>query len=189
MKPSHMNRHTQAGASLIEVLVAILILSFGMLSLGAMLSFTVQLPKLSGYRATAANLASSHIERMRANPGAPGFSNGDYDQLSSYDGTFNAIVAPAECTYPNCNAASLATMDNAYTQQAVRNELPAGGIFMRRDSSSGTVSTTVGNLWIVWKEPSTYAALNPASSDNCPIEVTSVVSNPAPRCLYVRFKL
>ena len=186
MKPSHMNRHTQAGASLIEVLVAILILSFGMLSLGAMLSFSVQLPKLSGYRATAANLASSHIERMRANPGVPGFSNGDYDQPSSYDGTFNDI-ALAECTYPNCNAASLATMDNAYTQQAVRNELPAGGIFMRRDSSSGTVSTTVGNLWIVWLEPDTFAALDPSSSDNCPAAVTDL--NPKPRCLYVRFKL
>lgn len=66
MKPGF--RFGQSGATLIEVLVAILILSFGMLSLGAMMSFAVQLPKLSGYRSTATNLASSYVERIRANP-------------------------------------------------------------------------------------------------------------------------
>jgi type IV pilus assembly protein PilV len=173
----------QSGASLIEVLVAILLLSFGMLSLGAMLSFAVQMPKLSGYRATAVNLASSHIERMRANPG----QLGDYDQ-SSYDGTF-VDIALNDCDYPTCNESSLAAMDNAATQRAARHELPAGGIVMRRDDTSGTVSTTVGNLWIVWQEPSTYAALNPSTSDNCPLEITGTYTNPRPRCLYVRFKL
>ena len=66
----------QTGASLIEVLVAILILSFGMLSLGAMMSFGVQLPKLSGYRATATSLAAGYTERVRANPNA--FTNNLY---------------------------------------------------------------------------------------------------------------
>ena len=40
------NQTTQIGASLIEVLVAMLILAFGMLSLSSMLSLAVQLPKL-----------------------------------------------------------------------------------------------------------------------------------------------
>jgi len=60
---------------------------------------------------------------------------------------------------------------------------------MLRDSSSGTASTTDGNLWIVWQEPSTYAALDPSSSDNCPTQVTETYTDPRPRCLYVRFKL
>ena len=187
MTPSPIHRHHQSGSSLIEVLVAILLLSFGMLSLGAMMSFAVQMPKLSGYRATAVNLASSHIERMRANPGQPGFQNGDYDR-SSYDGTFNTITLP-DCPYPTCTGLSLAAWDNAATQRAVRRELPAGGILMRRDNSGGITSTTVGNLWIMWQEPSTYAALNPSSSDNCPTEITGTYTDPRPRCLYVRFKL
>jgi type IV pilus assembly protein PilV len=187
MKPSHMNHHTQAGASLIEVLVAILILSFGMLSLGAMLSFSVQLPKLSGYRATAANLASSHIERIRAN--AAGFADGFYIPPAaplSYDGMLN-IPPLAECTYPNCNEATLATMDNAATNNAVRIELPAGGMLLTCDTTPCS-SGSAGNLWIMWQEPSTYAALNPTDSDNCPTEVSGF-TNPKPRCLYVRFKL
>ncbi|WP_293640459.1 type IV pilus modification protein PilV [Polaromonas sp.] len=186
MKTSYMNRHTHSGASLIEVLVAILILSFGMLSLGAMLSFSVQLPKLSGYRATAANLASSHIERIRAN--TVGFANNLYSVPISYVGTFNDDIALVECAYPNCNAASLATMDNTYTQKAVRNELPAGGMLLTCDTDTTTPCspTSYGNLWIMWREPSTYAALNPTSSDNCP---PGINFTPQPRCLYVRFKL
>ena len=185
MKYSPMNRHLQAGSSLIEVLVAILLLSFGILALGAMLSYAVQMPKLSGYRATAINLASSHIERIRANPG--GFSNGSYDKESSYDSSLSqrSIDATKTCAYPVCDMNTLATMDFEEMKVAVRAELPAGGLFMLRDSSSGTASTTDGNLWIVWQEPSTYAALDPSSSDNCPPQVT----DPRPRCLYVRFKL
>ena len=64
----------QMGSSLIEVLVAVVLLSLGMLSLGISLSFAVQMPRLSGYRATAINLAVSHIERIRANPGGFAFA-------------------------------------------------------------------------------------------------------------------
>ena len=190
MKPPHMNRPAQAGSSLITVLVAILLLSLGMLALGAMLSFSVQMPKLSGYRATAVNLASSYIERMRANPGGAfgGFNNGDYDKPSNYDGNFNAI-ALVPCIYPTCNEISLAAMDLAATRRAVRFELPAGGILMVRDGNVALNATNVGNLWIVWQEPSTYAVLNPSSTDNCPTQITNTSFDPRPRCLYVRFKI
>ena len=65
MKPLTPQAQAQAGASLLEVLIAILLLSIGLISLGSMLSFSVQMPKLSGYRSGAVNLASSYVERMR----------------------------------------------------------------------------------------------------------------------------
>lgn len=184
-----MTRAQQGGASLIEVLIAILLLSFGMLSLGAMVSYAVQMPKLSGYRAMAVNLAASHIERIRANP--DGFSNGGYDKASSFDNTSAPLTPdPANlCAYPSCDFAALATMDVEQTRVAVRAQLPAGGMFMLRDNHSGILSTTDGNLWIVWQEPDAHAALDPGSSDNCPSEVTQAVANARPRCLYVRFKI
>lgn len=176
---------SQSGATLIEVLVAILILSFGMLSLGAMLSFAVQLPKLSGYRATAANIASDHIERIRANP--EGFATNAYRSSLSYDGTNNTI-ALAECAYPNCTAATLATMDIAASRQAARVNLPAGGMIVK--CGAGACSKgTAGEIWIIWQEPDTFAALSGNNNDNCPTEVTGTYTNPAPRCLYVRFKV
>ena len=171
-------KRKQSGASLIEVLVAILLLSFGMLSLGAMLSYSVQLPKLAAYRATASNLASSHIEKIRANPTA------DYAAVLSYDGTFGIPdVSASLCTYPACTSATLATMDTADTQQAVRMSLPAGGLMV----TCATAPCQAGELWMVWQEPSTFAALNPSNADNCPIEVTGTYTTPKPRCLYVRF--
>jgi type IV pilus assembly protein PilV len=78
---SPTNRHS--GASLIEVLVAILVLSFGMLALGSMMAYAVQMPKLAAYRATAANLAASHIERMRGN--TAGFATDSYVETMTYN--------------------------------------------------------------------------------------------------------
>lgn len=183
------NLHPQAGATIIEVLIAILLLSIGILSLSAMLSFTVQMPKLSGYRAQAVNLASSYVERMRAN--TDGFGNGAYDQSSTYDSlrTPQTTASSDHCDYPNCDMNAMAAMDFSDVKVAVRAELPAGGVFMLRDSQSGVPSRTDGNLWIVWQEPTTTSRLNPASTDNCPSQVTDNFSDPQPRCLYVRFKV
>ena len=180
----------QTGASLIEVLVAILILSFGMLSLGAMMSFGVQLPKLSAYRATATSLASSYVERVRANPNA--FTSNLYSApLNEASAWSFADIALSDCFYataPLCTEATLATMDIQATRRAVRRALPAGDMIMKCDTGTCT-KADYGNLWIVWQEPSTFAALNPASSDNCPAEATTAYSSPKPRCLYVRFKI
>jgi type IV pilus assembly protein PilV len=197
MAPLHARKamkkclNTQTGASLIEVLVAVLILSFGLLSLGGMLTFAVQMPKLSGYRATAANIVSNYVERVRANPNA--FANNLYTSALSYDGTFTAL-AESNCSYPDCTEATLATMDNAAINSLVRLQLPAGGMIMRCGTLTSTTICTkaeAGNLWVVWQEPSTFAVLDPTNSDNCPSEVTahSPAFDPKPRCLHVRFKV
>lgn len=187
----------QDGASLIEVLVAILLLSFGMLSLGAMLSFAVQAPKLSAYRATASNLASSHVERMRANP--EGFANDRYTaDLNGSSWSFTDI-AVSDCSYPNCTETTLATMDIQATRHAVRQELPAGDMEMWCSTPSAPTTatsctkSTQGNLWIIWQEPNTNSLLG-SSSDQCPSDVTSAYTgyptSPTPaRCLYLRFKI
>ena len=179
-----LNYRNQLGTSLIEVLVAILIMSFGMLSLGAMLSLSVQMPKLAGYRATATNIAASHIEKIRANP--DGFNSGAYVTTLSYDGTRNNIALNT-CDYPDCTSMTLAAMDNAATQKTTRDELPAGGVLVTCSTTPCTLDA-YGNIWIIWQEPITYDAAGLAASDNCPTQVTSVYTNPRPRCLYVRFK-
>ena len=184
MKPVHINRPHQTGALLIEVLVAMLLLSFGMLSLGAMLSFSVQMPKLSGYRALAVNLASSHIDRIRANPAR--FD--DYrTPLNETSWSFEEIESD-DCHYPNCDATSLATMDDAATRRAVRIALPAGDVLVTCDTATCSKDSH-GNVWIVWQDPKLNAALDPSSSDNCSAEVTKIYTEPKPRCIYVGFKL
>jgi type IV pilus assembly protein PilV len=179
----------QVGATLLEALVAILLLSIGLISLGATLSFAVQMPKLSGYRSAAVNLASSYIERMRANP--EGFASRGYDQASSYDGfrTAHAVATSNHCAYPSCDMTTLASMDFADLKAAARAELPAGGAYMVRDSQGGILSSSDGNLWLVWQEPSSFALVNPFASDNCPPQIADNLADPQPRCLVVRFRL
>jgi type IV pilus assembly protein PilV len=185
-------KRNQLGASLIEVLIAILILSFGLLSLGSMLSFSVQLPKLSAYRASAANLASSFVERIRANPEA--FSVGNYTASlnESSNWSLSAIaVSGSNCKFTGgtqCTPATLASADINEFRSAVRREVPAGDMILKC-STTPCAKTSFGELWVVWQEPSTFALLDPSSSDNCPTEATTTYTSPKPRCLYVRFKI
>ncbi|MDD2810919.1 type IV pilus modification protein PilV [Rhodoferax sp.] len=182
----HISQPSQTGASLIEVLVSILILSFGMLSLGAMLSFAVQAPKMSAHRATATNLASGYIERIRANKKEFNNNNNNYLNAINFDGsTIKYSASQNNCTYPNCDGPKLAAADYDEYKVSIRDELPAGGIFVEQDSTDAT--KTSGNLWILWLEPNTFATLDAGNSDNCPASVKNM--NPKPNCLYVRFKL
>ncbi len=185
MTSVYKSHDRQCGASLIEVLIAILLLSFGLLALGAMLSYAVQAPKMSNMRAVAANIAASHIERIRANP--TGYTSGSYTVTMSYDGTFSDVPL-VNCSYPTCDPAKLAALDNSTVQRAARIELPAGGVLVTCDTTPCSLAGAA-NLWIIWQEPSTLAALNPSTSDNCPTQVTNTYTRPKPRCLYVRFKI
>jgi type IV pilus assembly protein PilV len=198
------SRSSEVGASLIEVLVAMLILSFGMLALGNMLSMSIQLPKLSGYRATAANLAASHVERIRANP--EGFANPDNVTGGSYGAALNdaaawsftpIAISNANCKFTGgtqCTPTTLAAADINEFRNAVRRELPAGDMMTKCVSpttgatTTPCVRTSVGEMWIMWQEPSTFALLD-STTGNCSPEIIAANLNPKPTCLYVRFKV
>ena len=191
MQPTEMastsRQRQQAGTSLIEVLVAILLLSIGMLALATTMAFAVQLPKLSGYRAIAVNLASSHVDRIRANPGEFQF----YAQPLHKDDWSASEIAGGNCAYPDCYAAGqhkLQIKDDLDTRLAVRAQLPAGDMMLTCDSAACTKSSH-GNLWIVWQEPQGNATFNAATSDNCPTQVAATYPTFNPRCLYVRFSI
>ena len=182
----------QLGASLLEVLVAILILSFGMLALSGMLAFSVQMPKLAAYRATATALAASHIERMRANP--QGFSTDAYKETMSYN-SGSVLAAPQTvsslCLYPNCTPDTMATRDKYESNFLIQKQLtPTGGM---RVTCNGPCTDLDGDLWIIWQEPTTFASLDTGNSDECPDATAAPTftpfGNPKPRCLHVRFKL
>ena len=63
-------RHSMCGYSLLELLVAILIVSFGILGVAKLQAVSKQANFEVGERMTATNLAQDLLERMRANPGA-----------------------------------------------------------------------------------------------------------------------
>lgn len=69
---SNVSRRFDKGVSLIEVLVAIVIASIGLLALAGVNASSVRYTKMSQYRGTATLLANDIGERMRANKAGSG---------------------------------------------------------------------------------------------------------------------
>ena len=101
------------GFSLLEVLISVVVLSFGLLAIAALQINS----KAAGYgavqRSLATQLAQEISEKMRANP----VDFGSTAPIANYVGTYDynnyvAGTAPAtDCTVVTCNAAQLAAYD------------------------------------------------------------------------------
>lgn len=179
---------SQHGATLIEVLVTILILSIGLLAMGAMMAYSTLLPKFSGNRSVAISTATNMIDRMRANASteSPTFSISAYN-TTTFTTTFatsTSLPTGSTCAFPNCTQASMATMDIAIVQQQLAQQLTPAGMTI----AATNAANNEGNLWIIWREPSNFGSLS-AGNDNCPAAINSLALSPAPRCVYLPFKL
>lgn len=111
-------RHSRRpdGFTLIEVLVALLVLSIGMLGLAALQSATLQFNHSAYLRSQATNLAYDIIDRMRAN------------RQSALNGAYNgglASPAPA-CGSVIAAGTTVAAVDVAAWRNALACTLPAG---------------------------------------------------------------
>ena len=181
----------QAGATLIEVLVTMLILSIGLLSMAAMMGYATLLPKFSANRSIAISAATDMIERMRANAStqSPTFSISSYNTATfTASSTFvmsASLPSGSTCTFPNCTQSAIATEDIARIQLQLNQQLTPAGITI----AATDAANNEGNLWVIWQEASTFGAYATAGSDNCPAAVVALALSPSPRCVYLPFKL
>lgn len=185
----------QSGASLIEVLVAILVVSIGILSMVAMQANAVKFSKTSENRAIGALLVNDLADRMRAN--RAGFFNNGYAFTQNYPGS-GAVTEPVSsntCNTPtaNCTAAELAGKDLSDWRRTVFFTLPGG---FARISTRDTVNNAV-DVWLAWLDP-TDTAEGGANQDavavnECPANFVSSAATGAtqarPRCMYFRINL
>ena len=101
------NKTQSRGFSLVEVLVALLVLSIGLLGLAALQTTSLQYNTGSYFRTQATFLAYDIIDRMRANSTAIANSDGNgYDQPTS-----SAVSISVNCDTSSCTSAELATYD------------------------------------------------------------------------------
>ena len=181
------SKYAQQGSSLLEVLVTILILSFGLLALAGLSAASLQYSKMAQYQSVGTDLSAEIAERMRANVSA--FSNGLYDKTSAYS-TANVANAPA-CAANPCTSAEVAAKDTAAWLQMVRKRLPSGDAFIRRDA----VNVLAADLWIMWQEPGLNvtddASLSTSTKDGCPADAVKDLATTAtaPRCMYFRISV
>ena len=138
----------QLGFSLIEVLIALVIMSVGMLGIAGLYVQSLQAGRTSMFRHQAVSLAGDVADRIRANPSAG----------IAYAG----IGADNSCIAANidCDVVGMAANDIwVWDMQAV-NSLPTGDVVVAFDD---TVAPPIYTITVSWNEPGMTAVSTPPS--------------------------
>ena len=126
----------RAGFTLVEVLVALFVVSVGLAGAAALQTLAVRAARDAAHLADGSRLARSLAERMRANPRALALPDADnpYVRLD-YDAAGGAPTASALC-YADavCDADELARFALYEVSAAVAAGLPGGRIRVCRDA-------------------------------------------------------
>ena len=183
------------GASLIEVLVALLVMTLGLLGMISLHTAAVRYHKMAEFRSVATQLAEDYGDRMRAN--ITGARNGNYVYNQAWKETPTKVTDPgiscsdtAPCT-PTDMAQQVAASDIAQWLNNAIGLLPGVGLYAVRPTGAGA-QTMIMDVWITWLDPSA----NTTQSDTnkmleeayvCPAGIGTV--KPEVRCLRYRFTL
>jgi len=184
--PSRDARH-QRGATLIEVLVSFLIVSFGLLSLLALQNNAIKYNKTTELRALATLLATDLGERMRANPAAAEL--GLYDQRDVYTPmTAQPVRTPchAAATQACATPDAMAAQDVSEWRRLLFQALPQADAHVRMDATTG-----LADIWLAWRDPTGGSEAVGDTDDairECPLDFVADGAQPAglerPRCAY-----
>lgn len=126
------------GFTLIEVLIALIIMSVGMLGIAGLYVHSMQAGRTSMFRHHAVTLAGDVADRIRANPRA-----GAVYALAGADN--NCVAAGIDCT-----AAEMAANDVFLWDQQAQDTLPNGNVVVV--FNNGIVPPTY-QITVSWTEP------------------------------------
>ncbi|MGE0310382.1 MAG: type IV pilus modification protein PilV [Lautropia sp.] len=141
-------RAQSGGFTLLEVLVAIVIVSIGMLGVAAMQLSTLKTADGSKYRSVALNLAADMADRMRANLtgslGATSVGNG-YNRPRAAYGDPSYTTPNAACRSLGCQPDEMAVDDLSTWQARISENLPGGiGIVCIDSGTTGSAPSFDG---------------------------------------------
>jgi type IV pilus assembly protein PilV len=177
-QPCWASARRQTGASLLEVLIAILIMSFGIAGVALLMAATIQYNKTSQYQMVALQIATQLAESMRAN--TDGFMAGAYTKTDAYSSGVVAVSLPDCANISACTSSEIASIDKAQVANTLRLALPGGDFNVLRNGNRA-------DIWIMWMEPKTATSLSMGTA-NCRAAAISGLGDP-PRCFYMRAAL
>lgn len=180
--PGHLNlmrgSPREVGASMIEVLVSILLVSVGLLGIAGLSGATFGYNKVSQLRLTGISLVNDYADRARSNVHGYDQRAYDIDLGDAFQTTPVAVtdtnldLDPSDRTNADTVANALAAADVDQFLRSVRDRLPQGDAVV---ISRPATNTRDLDVWLLWREPTTDAAdtLFGASQNNCPGSLTS----------------
>ncbi|MBQ0797954.1 MAG: type IV pilus modification protein PilV [Porticoccaceae bacterium] len=155
-------RYLQQGVGLIEVLIAVLVLSVGILGVAALQITGKQALSDASQRSVATGLARDIAERMRSNP----------SELESYETTLGGgtITEPSTCRNSNCTTAQLAARDLFEWEQLLDGAdetVVIGGVTTNTGglvNPRACITHTLGKITVAIAWRGTTDQLNPTTS-------------------------
>ncbi len=142
-RPAGTIDRTAAGFSLIEVLIALIVMSVGMLGIAGLYVHGMQAGRTSLFRHHAVALAGDVADRIRANPLGKGAYN-DNGPVTMAPGTL-CLTAP-------CSPADMAANDIWAWDQQARGTLPDGDVVVSYTAPAGAGEPAKYEVTINWRE-------------------------------------
>lgn len=176
-----INFRTYSGFTLIEVLVAIVVLSIGLLGVAAVQVNTVKFNQVAQQRSIASQALTSMTDRMRSN--LQGVRDGAYVNAGAY----SAIAKPVliECSTGTCTPAQIAQRDLHLWFVELENSLSGGKGMISRPT--GLAASAAGRGFVVsvmWLEKNTTDGLR---ATTCP-PVAALANGDGVQCLSATFQ-
>ena len=153
-------RRRLRGFSLVEALVAVVIVSIGLLGVGELIVLSLREGAAALWRTQAVNLVSDMLERIRANPDG----GGAYECSGYPQGPAERGCAPSGVPAQRCTARELAEDDLARWQGLARQSLPledsgkcpANVTYL---AASGDAEPAKYQVDVSWRQPGHAAVL------------------------------
>ncbi|MDO4636833.1 MAG: type IV pilus modification protein PilV [Lautropia sp.] len=183
----------QRGSGLIEVLVAVIVLSVGMLSMLWAQTRSMGFERTAEFRNIAARIADEYADRMRANVNM----QQNVARINSSDAYLHDVTydPKAEVTRYNgpdclrgtayCSHEEIARFDQYELRTLAHNSLPGGDLIVIKDTGSQSI-----NIWVMWQQPDVPGLNDEALSSGallCPRQANSTQTKA--QCLQLGMKL
>ena len=187
-KPHFRSAFTR-GATLIEVLVAIFLLTVGLLAMAALTVNATNYNKMTQIRGVGTMLVNDYAERARAN--IFGFDRQGY-KTSTINGTLATPTLPSVNNTEATAADEMAAYDQAEWLQEVARRLPKGSAYVTVEvpTAAGDRGLRAMNVWITWQEQDSQMALMNTSPVACPAAAFATGASTAvkngTRCMFFR---
>lgn len=168
-----LKKHGARGFSLLEVLVAIVLITLGFLSMLALQASSMQHSSMAYYHGIASQIGNGLAASIRANPDGLAHYNHAYSPAGTIgNGLCRDTLA--------CNTAQIAASDIAWARQSARLQLPNGDIQVARGQD-------FVNVTLVWQEPSSTTT-DSITSTAC-AEAGIAGADRQTRCLIMQVRL